>query len=596
MKQTLSRRNTLHFFARAVRLGMPLWLVSFTGSVLTVSNSYLSLLVGGLLMRAAVDFRSDTLLHDFLSAALLFCGSILLYGVGSVLNVWGAFRIRERIQVRITCAWMRRPEQSAAAIPSGDVMTRFTQDIAELEDFYFQGFAGIVISPFLNGIAALVTVWVVHPVFTCIALTAGLFGAFWHIAMAGRVRQRQTALRKNASRVTQAFTNLMTGATAIRLGNMTAFMRARAAHADTEQVSLTRRAAVLSGGLSLASGLLTAAGMIGSFLFGLYGAQVGLFPLADVFLVLPMLPLVANMLSSIGSSFGYLTRLGVSVERVCDILDGPTEETRSHLGNAFPTEHIDPAAPYLSMRDGTFQYTDAPILTHVDITIERGQTVALIGPSGSGKSTILHLMLGLYSLSSGSIALRGVDFSDCSLRGWRSQFAFVPQQSPMLNDSVFENIAIGLSDEQRQTLSAEEQRARIEQAAKQAGAHAFICALPEGYDTKAGEAGERLSGGERQRIALARAFVRDADILLLDEPTSALDAESEALITQALKQCAGRKTVLLSAHKLNTVQHADRIYVLSGGTVAEGGTHAELIQARGVYYELWEAQAASRKP
>jgi subfamily B ATP-binding cassette protein MsbA len=205
----------------------------------------------------------------------------------------------------------------------------------------------------------------------------------------------------------------------------------------------------------------------------------------------------------------------------------------------------------------------------------------LVGPSGGGKTTILNLIPRFYDPTAGRVLIDSHDLRDVTLTSLRDQIALVTQEPFLFDDTIRANIAYA---------RPEASKAEIEQAAREAAAHEFILALPQGYDTSVGEAGARLSGGQRQRIAIARAFLKDAPILLLDEATSALDTESEAQVQAALKRLmAGRATILI-AHRLSTVRGADRIYVIDGGRIVETGDHQGLLRKRGLYTRLAKSQ------
>jgi subfamily B ATP-binding cassette protein MsbA len=247
-------------------------------------------------------------------------------------------------------------------------------------------------------------------------------------------------------------------------------------------------------------------------------------------------------------------------------------------------------AAALALTDGSIRFEDVdfryrgegPVtLTGVSLDVRRGETVALVGPSGGGKSTILNLIPRFYDVTGGRVMLDGVDVRDVTLASLRSQIALVTQEPFLFDDTIRANIAYARPDADL---------AAVERAAREAAAHDFIMALPDGYETQVGEAGARLSGGQRQRIAIARAFLKDAPILLLDEATSALDTESEAQVQVALKRLmAGRATILI-AHRLSTVRGADRIYVIDRGRIVETGDHGGLIKKRGLYARLAKTQ------
>ena len=213
--------------------------------------------------------------------------------------------------------------------------------------------------------------------------------------------------------------------------------------------------------------------------------------------------------------------------------------------------------------------------------------MALVGPSGGGKSTILSLLPRFYDVTGGAVTINGADVRALRIHDLRDHIALVTQEPFLFDDTIAANIAYGRPGATQ---------AQIEDAARSAAAHDFITALPEGYATRAGEAGLRLSGGQRQRIAIARAFVKDAPILLLDEATSALDTESEALVQAALERLMQGRATLMIAHRLSTVRNADRIYVIEAGRVVEEGSHDALVARGGLYSRLARQQSLDGAP
>ena len=233
--------------------------------------------------------------------------------------------------------------------------------------------------------------------------------------------------------------------------------------------------------------------------------------------------------------------------------------------------------------DVSLQYlaVEKPAVQNVSFEIPKGKTVAFVGASGAGKSSLLDILVRLYEPTGGIIQIDGVDLRQYSIGSWRDRLGVVSQDISIFNDTIEENIRFGSLHK-----TAEE----IASAAKQAGLEEFIQTLPEGYQTLVGERGFRLSGGQRQRLALARALLRDPDLLILDEATSNLDSHSESLIQNALENLRSERTVLIVAHRLSTIMDADSIYVLDTGRIVEQGTHASLLAQNGAYAHFWELQ------
>jgi ATP-binding cassette, subfamily B, bacterial MsbA len=242
---------------------------------------------------------------------------------------------------------------------------------------------------------------------------------------------------------------------------------------------------------------------------------------------------------------------------------------------------IDTVREGISYERVAFSYETQPVLRDISVSIRAGEIVALVGPSGAGKSTFVNLLPRFFDPTSGRLAVDGVDTRDLKLKSLRSLIGIVTQDTQLFNDSIRNNIAYGRSD-----LPLE----RVREAAAAAYADEFIMELPRGYDTVIGESGIRLSGGQRQRLAIARALLKNAPILILDEATSHLDSESEALVQKALYNLIQGRTTLVIAHRLSTVTRADRILVMEAGRIVEQGSHGELLALGGSYKRLFDLQ------
>ncbi len=280
---------------------------------------------------------------------------------------------------------------------------------------------------------------------------------------------------------------------------------------------------------------------------------------------------------NISSAITNIQRGIASGERIFTILE--TEITITEKPNAVELGELKGGIIYQNV---SFKYAEHEVLKNINLTVPKGKMVALVGQSGAGKSTMADLLPRFYDVTKGAILIDGVDVRDAKLSSLNSMMGIVTQESILFNDTVFNNIAFGMTNVSEEA---------VIEAAKIANAHEFIVKMEQGYQTNIGDRGSRLSGGQRQRLSIARAVLKNPPILILDEATSALDTESERMVQDAIQNLMKNRTSIVIAHRLSTIQHADMIVVMQQGEIIETGTHTELLAKNGVYKKLSEMQA-----
>lgn len=320
------------------------------------------------------------------------------------------------------------------------------------------------------------------------------------------------------------------------------------------------------------------------YLFALHEVITGEITTGDMLAFSVLLSRIIYPLGNIVFCVNDIREVNVSLKRVQEIYDQEAEESGD---GKFAMESSD--GNVVEWNDVTFSYDgERNVLNGMSLTIGQGQTVAFAGGSGEGKSTIFKLLCGFYKKNGGSYKLFGHEFEEWDIGAARNSFSYVSQNVFLFPETIWKNVAYGKENATRE---------EVIEACKNANIHDFIMNLPDGYDTMVGERGVRLSGGERQRISIARAFLKDAPILLLDEPTAAVDAGTEDLLQEAISRISAGKTVIIIAHRLSTIMEADKIYVVEGGRIAETGTHNELLAMNGIYASMHgkEAEADENK-
>ena len=460
---------------------------------------------------------------------------------------------------------------------TGSLIARVTNDVEYLREAMAAGISILVKNSltlagcmawafYASWRLALISLLVVPP----LALALGVIGR--------KMRKRSDAAQERMGDLTAILQENIAGARVVKAFGMEAFEQdkfERANHAFFRAFVRMRRVAVAARPIGEVVMVAAAVGMLwlgGVEIFTRQTLAPHQFVLFVTALMTTSSPIrsLSELNANIQQGMAAARRLFALFDTVPEVQDRPGAPALAAFRDRIRYERV------------TFGYGEGPpTLVDVSFEIARGEVVALVGSSGAGKSTTMDLLPRFYDPTGGRVTMDGVDVREATVASLRGQLGIVTQETIVFHDTVRNNIAYGLADTDD---------AAIQAAAEAANAHAFILALPQGYDTVIGDRGVKLSGGERQRIAIARALLKNPPILLLDEATSALDTESERLVQQALERLMRERTVLVIAHRLSTVQHADRIVVLEQGRVVASGTHRELLEQEGLYRRLYDLQ------
>lgn len=457
---------------------------------------------------------------------------------------------------------------------TGELMSRLANDVGMLQSAFAESLASIVKDP-----VALVSFMIYQvtqqPRLTGLSLLIFPVCLVPVIVYARKIRKSAAAMQNETATVFQGLHEALSGVRIVQAYNLEPIAAAqyrRNMGRFIGQYMRVIRAGELPGPLIEFFGILGAAVLLGMVALG--GEQRT--SAAGFMAFVSAIMLMYARIRTVVKVYNRMVQARAASERVFALL-----ETTSDLPEPAHPKPLRIAGQDIRFEGVDFDYGDKPVLRGVNLTVKAGQLVALVGASGSGKTTLTNLLLRFYDPKAGRVSIGGLDLRDVATRDLRDQIAVVTQETILFNETIRRNIELGRPGAPQEA---------IEQAARHAFAHDFILGKPGGYNTVVGERGVSLSGGQRQRLAIARAILRDAPLLILDEATSALDTESERLVQAALDELMHGRTTICVAHRLSTVVNADVIVVLAEGRIVETGRHAELLALGGYYRRLYELQ------
>jgi ATP-binding cassette, subfamily C, bacterial CydD len=489
--------------------------------------------------------------------------------IGSTAARHVAVKVKARLRQRVMAHLFALGPTYTRGERAGELVNTATEGIEQLDAYYADYIPAIY-----NLLVPLIILFVVLPVdvltFFVLVVTGPLIPVFMALIgmIAGRVARSQYAAM---SRMSAHFLDVMQGLTTLKLFNR-AERQTQTINKITDEfreatMRVLRVAFLSSFWLEL----------LATVSIAIVAVEIGLrllsgnIPFEQALFLLVLAPDYYLPLRQLGVQFHASTEGKAAAERIYAILEIEAPDTSG-------TKEIPALKESIHIEDVHFAYTPERIaLSGASLTLKAGERLALVGRSGAGKSTLAALLLRFIVPQAGTLTVDGVDITTLDAHAWRQSLAYVPQTPYLFNQSIADNICAGKPDADDAAVIA---------AAQKAGAHDFITTLPDGYQTIAGERGARLSGGQAQRIAIARAFLRDAPLLILDEATSSLDPQAEAIVEDALNRLMVGRTTLIIAHRLTTVYRADQIAVLDAGRVVQVGKHADLMAQGGLYQEL----------
>jgi ATP-binding cassette subfamily B protein len=507
--------------------------------------------------------------------ALYVAASVLSWFQGRVTTVIVQRTVYE-MRAEVEAKFSQMPLSYFDSKPRGELLSRVTNDIDNVAQSLQQTMSQLLTS-LLTVIGVLAMMVYVSPVLAVVALVTVPMSMYITLTIAKRSKPQFVAQWSTTGRLNGHVEEAFTGHELVKVFGRTDETVAAFRELNEQLYVSSFKAQFISGLIQPAMMFIANLNYVAIAVVGGLRVASGSISLGDVQAFIQYSRQFTQPLTQVASMANLLQSGVASAERVFEVLDAP-EQSADASRPVSPTK----VRGRLAFEDVSFSYDPLrPLIEHLDLVAEPGQTIAIVGPTGAGKTTLANLLLRFYDVDAGRITLDGVDIRDMRREDLRAEFGMVLQDTWLFGGTIMENIAYGAED-----ASA----AQISEAAQAAYADHFVRTLPEGYDTVIDDDGASVSAGQRQLLTIARAFLADPAILILDEATSSVDTRTEALVQKAMAALRTGRTSFVIAHRLSTIRDADRIVVMVDGDIVEQGTHAELLAAEGAYYRLYAAQ------
>jgi len=531
------------------------------------------------------DVFAAMLAGDLALLVLSLQRSALLFLAALVVFLAGFFLLQRKLAI-VTARVRQAMFDKLHALPinyfkthhSGDILSRMTNDVNATVALLGE-MPSKLLFEILNCLASGFIIFSIDMRLGLVAVLSGTIGVVANTLAARKLRTISREVQEGQARLTTLMTDLFAGIQVVKGFSLYGLMDKM----FTGQSQVVRRHGMARvethAALEAANFITSTLNVMGLLIVGSFLALRGEIGVPDIVMVVQAQNGIERFFTAFGTHLtGIQTSLAAAERVLAFVREG--DEPLRHSGM-----HDAQGAP-VRLQAVQFSYDDAEhVVNGVSLAAKEGEVVALVGPSGGGKSTLLKLMLGFYEPQVGSITINGMTLSQQTLSEARSQVSYVPQDALLFSGTIADNIRLGQLEATLDEVVA---------AAKVANAHDFIMAFEKGYDTPVGEKGAQVSGGQRQRIAIARAVIRNAPILLLDEATASLDSDSEGLVQEALNRLMQGRTVIVVAHRLSTVEKADKIVVVAEGKIVEEGSHSELLLRGGLYRQLYDQHLAGQ--